>query len=136
MSELVYTCLIMGNPTTKKNSIRVAKNHNGQPRIIQSDTYYRYRKAFLSQVPRLVIPIDYPVKVEIIYYRKTKKIVDLLNLMACTHDLLVEAKVLKDDNYKIIQSVDGSRIEFDRDNPRIKINIYAMEAENEKICVV
>lgn len=69
------------------------------------------------------VGIDCPVEVKCIYYRATKHRVDLTNLLAATHDLLVEAGVLADDNCKIVVSVDGSRVMHDKDNPRVEIEI-------------
>ena len=53
----------------------------------------------------------------------TKRRVDLTNLMEATHDILVHCGVLADDNSKIIVSVDGSRVEYDKNNPRTEIEI-------------
>jgi hypothetical protein len=38
---------------------------------------------------------------------------------------LVDAQVIKDDNSSIVASHDGSRVEYDRDNPRVEITITA-----------
>jgi hypothetical protein len=35
----------------------------------------------------------------------------------------VDCGILKDDNYKIIHSVDGSRVLYDKNNPRTEILI-------------
>jgi len=53
----------------------------------------------------------------------TRGKVDLTNLMESTHDILVKAKILKDDDSKIIVSVDGSRVLYDKKNPRVEIEI-------------
>ena len=45
------------------------------------------------------------------------------NLMAATHDILVKYGVLADDNRDIIASVDGSRVHYDKKNPRTEIEI-------------
>ena len=47
----------------------------------------------------------------------------MTNLMEATHDILVHCGVLADDNSKIIVSVDGSRVEYDKNNPRTEIEI-------------
>ncbi|PID82024.1 MAG: hypothetical protein CSB16_03440 [Clostridiales bacterium] len=67
--------------------------------------------------------IDYPVNVKSVYYRATRHKVDLNNLHSALHDCLVKAGVLEDDNYKIIASTDGSRVEIDKENPRVEIEI-------------
>lgn len=53
----------------------------------------------------------------------TKHKVDLTNLMNATHDLLQDAKIIADDSSDIVKSVDGSRVELDRENPRVEITI-------------
>jgi hypothetical protein len=56
----------------------------------------------------------------------TKHRVDLVNLLEATCDILVKANVLEDDNSNIIISHDGSRVLYDKDNPRVEIEIQAI----------
>ena len=120
---------IFGNPVTKKNSQQIYTNRStGKPFISQSKAYKAYAKDFLWQVPPMAkVSIDCPVEVTCIYYMRTKRRVDLTNLLSATHDLLVEAGVLADDNCKIVVSVDGSRVMHDKDNPRVEIEITEEE---------
>ena len=67
--------------------------------------------------------INYSVNVKCVYYMPTKRKVDITNLMSATHDVLVKYQVLEDDNSKIIYSVDGSRVFYDKNNPRTEIEI-------------
>ena len=53
----------------------------------------------------------------------TKRRVDLGNLQASTCDILVKYKVIKDDNFNIVTSMDGSRVFQDKNNPRTEIII-------------
>ena len=53
------------------------------------------------------------------------------NLMAATHDILVKHKILADDNRNVIASVDGSRVYWDKENPRTEIEITAYDGEYE-----
>lgn len=41
----------------------------------------------------------------------------------------ISARVLEDDNSKIVAAHDGSRVEIDRKNPRVEIEIEEMEKE-------
>lgn len=61
------------------------------------------------------------------YYMATRRKVDLANLIEATCDILVKAGVLADDNSKIVAAHDGSRVELDRKNPRVEIEIEGME---------
>jgi hypothetical protein len=46
-----------------------------------------------------------------------------LNYKIEFEDLLKQSGILADDNYKIIYSVDGSRVYIDKENPRTEITI-------------
>lgn len=113
-------------PITKKNSQQIIYA-NGRPMIIQSKQYRQYEKDCKIFIPRCE-PIVYPVNVKAIYYMPTRRKVDLCNLHNALHDILVRYGVLKDDNCKILASTDGSRVLYDKDNPRTEIHIT--EAEN------
>ena len=120
--DLHYT--ILGRPVTKKNSMRIAY-HGNRPIILQSEQYNRYEKHALKQLAqhRPKTPIEEPVEVSCVYYMPTRRRVDLLNLLAASHDILVKAGILLDDNSDIIFSVDGSRVCYDKDSPRVEIKI-------------
>ena len=68
-------------------------------------------------------PISEPVNIRALFYRSTKRIVDLTNLQECLHDVLVDAGILEDDSYRIIVSTDGSRVRYDHKNPRTEVMI-------------
>lgn len=116
---------LYGNPATKKNSQSIIINRaTGRPMLIQSKRYRDYEKACIQQITGFYRKkIDYPVTVICRYFRKTRHRVDLTNLLEATDDILVKAGVLADDNSKIIKSHDGSRVYFDKDNPRVEIEI-------------
>ena len=109
------------NPVTKKNSQQIIKIKN-RYMIIPSKQYKQYEKEVKQFMPD-VETINYPVNVKCLYYMKTKRKVDLNNLLEATTDVLVKYKVLEDDNSKIVVSHDGSRVLYDKDNPRTEIII-------------
>ena len=117
--------IIYGNPATKKNSMEIYRNsRTGQPFLTQSKRYKDYARDCAKQITgKYKQAIDYPINLKCVYYRKTKHRVDLTNLLAATCDILTDCGVIADDNYKIVRSHDGSRIDFDRDNPRVEIEI-------------
>lgn len=116
--------VIKGKPITKKNSMRMVTNKKtGRVFPIPSKQFTEYQKLFLSQVRRPQAPIDQPVNVQAVYYMPTKHRVDITNLMSATHDLLVDAGVIKDDDSKIVVGVDGTRVLYDKHNPRVEIVI-------------
>ena len=120
------------NPVTKKNQQQIFKNsRTGKPFITQSKRYKEYEKNCLELLKWLYRgkTIDYPVNIKAIYYRKTKHTVDISNLHSAMNDVLVKAKVIEDDSYKIVVGLDGSRVRFDRDNPRTEIEITRVDGD-------
>ena len=71
--------------------------------------------------------ISVPVNVKYIFYMPTRRIVDLTNLTEAADDVLVKYGVLADDNSRIVVSHDGSRVLYDKDNPRTEITISFYE---------
>lgn len=116
-------------PYTKKNSNRILKNRKtGKRFIAPSENYCQYEKDCKYFIPKIE-PIDYHVNVKCLYYMPTRGRVDLINLMEATHDILVKYGVLKDDDSKIIVSVDGSRVFYDKESPRTEIYIEEVKYE-------
>ena len=115
--------IISGDPRTMKNSQRLI--HTGHGVIpLYSKAYEQYRADFVRQVTGdKRKAINYPVNVKCEYYMQTHRRVDLVNLLEATNDLLVDALVLADDNSNIIVSHDGSRVLYDKKNPRVEIEI-------------
>ena len=124
---------IRGTPVTKKNSARIILVR-GKPRIIPSKQFVAYEKAALYQLMpvRPHSAVDYPVNVKCVYYMPTNRRVDLTNLLAATLDILVDARILADDNAKIVVGHDGSRVMYKADKPRTEIEIKEeLQSENE-----
>lgn len=121
MAEIKFTINLP--PITKKNHIQFGRNkYTGKTFVKQAPAYDKYEKAFMDECPELET-IDFPINLQAIYYMPTKRKVDLINLHAALHDCLVKKKVLLDDNSSIIVSTDGSRVFYDKDNPRTEITI-------------
>ena len=115
-------------PITKKNSQQIIVNKStGRPMVIPSKQYREYEKECGWFVQGKGMNINEPVNVKCVYYMPTRRRVDLTNLMEATHDILVKYEVLEDDNSKVIRSVDGSRVLYDKENPRTEITIERAE---------
>jgi Holliday junction resolvase RusA-like endonuclease len=111
-------------PVTKKNSQRIV--YRGRhPIILPSEKYEQYE----CDAGWFIKPlgIDYPVNVRCLYYMPTKRIVDLVNLQEATLDVLVKYGAIKDDNSRIVVSMDGSRVLYDKENPRTEIYIERLD---------
>lgn len=116
-------------PVTKKNSQRMIRNkRTGKYIPIPSQQFVKYQKEAAGYLPAL--GIDYPVNVKATYYMKTRRRVDLCNLHEALHDVLVKCGTLADDNCKIIVSTDGSRVRYDKDNPRTVV-VIERSTDNE-----
>lgn len=123
MKKTLYTFVIPLPPVTKKNSSNIFLNKaTGKRFIMPSSSYRQYEKDFLLLCPKIPI-INYPVNIKALYYMPSRKKVDLINLHSALHDCLVKANVLYDDNCGIIISTDGSRVFYDKDNPRTEVYI-------------
>lgn len=110
-------------PITKKNHQQIIKV-KGRTYVIPSKEYKKYEKdcaAFIDVLP--FQKFDCPVNVECVYYMPTRRRVDLVNLQEATLDVLVKYGILLDDNCNIVASMDGSRVLYDKENPRTEIEI-------------
>lgn len=134
MTELKYT--VRGDPRTKKNSQMIAGSGPRCPRcgkfakqwIRQGANYDNYAEQAAWQLrPKPEQPISTPVNVRYLFYMKTKRRVDLTNLMEAMDDILVARGILADDNATIIAAHDGSRVLYDKALPRVEITITEME---------
>lgn len=125
--------VIYGNPVTKKNSQRLIVR-NGRPYIIPSKNYLAYEQMALRQImaygikdfPEFDFPIGVPVNVCCVYYMQTRRRVDICNLHSAIHDILTKAGVIEDDNRDIIATTDGSCVLYDKNDPRIEIEISSL----------
>ena len=111
-------------PKTKKNSQQIHRKKDGTPFVAPSKAFKDYQLFASVQLRRYGRPmIDYPVNLKAVYYMPTRRKVDLVNLLEATCDVLVHAGILADDNCQIVASHDGSRVRYDKDNPRTEIYI-------------
>ena len=116
------------NPITKKNHQQIVYNKAlNRSFVLPSKQYREYELAAGQYLLFVKKGIDYPVNIKCVYYMKTKRRVDLVNLQEATLDVLVKYGVIKDDNSQIVVSMDGSRVEYDRENPRTEIEICKIE---------
>ena len=119
--------VIKGDPKAKKNSQQVIIA-GGRHRVIPSPAYRDYHRMALMQITgRYRQQISFPVNVRCVYYMKTRRIVDLVNLLEATCDILKDASVIEDDNSRIVVSHDGSRVAHDPYNPRVEIEITEVD---------
>lgn len=135
MENLKFT--IPGNPITKKNSQRIVriKNKSGCYfyKIMPSKAFEKYQKECGQYMPTLKKTINFPVNLKCTYYMKTKRIVDLPNLYNATCDILVHYGILEDDKKDIVYSMDGSRVFYEKNCPRVEIEITELKESEVEI---
>ena len=118
-------------PRTKKNNQNIYYNsRTGKPFISQNKRYKEYERAAWVFLPKLEKPIDYSVNIRALYYRGSNRIVDLNGCNQCLHDVLVKYGVIQDDNSRIVTGTDGSRVLYDKDNPRTEVIITRIISED------
>lgn len=119
---------------SKKNSQEIYVNKRTNKRFVtQSDLYKQFEKDCFYFMPRLEKPIDRPVNLKCTFIVPDRRKRDLTNLENAIADILVKYGVLADDNYKIIQSWDGSRIIYEKGVAKVIIEI---EDIKEDLCIL
>ena len=131
MSNLAFTLTV--KPRTKKNHMQLVTLKTGRQMLLPSKQYKEFEKEVINEVYELrkneVIPstiIGHPINLKCVFYKEKDYKADLTGYLQAIQDALVEAKVIEDDNHKIIVSTDGSKVLLDRNNPRIEIEITAL----------
>ena len=99
--------------------------------VIPSPQYKKYEKEAKEYLPELEQPIDYPIELTGLFYMPTHRSCDLTNLLQAVCDVLVKHKVIADDNFNVVASVDGSRVLYDKENPRTEITITPINRPGE-----
>ena len=125
--------IIPVHPVSKKNSqvIIPVKTKYGKTRHIPipSQQYREFEKqtsGYFAQVLQKSGVVDYPVNMAVSFYVSKKLKYDLTNLLEAVDDAAVKAGLIADDNRDIIAGHDGSRVFYDKINPRIEITITEM----------
>lgn len=116
-------------PITKKNSGRIVMR-GSYPKLLPSEQYERFEKdtqPYFINVKNQVGVINFPINMQCLFYMDVHRKVDLCNLLNAVDDSMVKSGLIIDDNRDIIASHDGSRVFFDKHNPRIEITITEMK---------
>lgn len=139
MEELAHYMIPL-DPKAKKNTHRIAGCGTRCPvcgkyakqfvRNADKTTEYGFKAAkYLHPKPKK--PLEGPVHLVYRLYTQTWHRKDDLNLYEALDDILVKEGILADDDRKTIRSRDGSRVLYDKDNPRAEIYIYEYREEDD-----
>lgn len=140
MEELLASYVVKLDPKAKKNSHRIAGCGKRCPvcgkyakqfvRNADKTTEYGFKAAHFLH-PKPPKPIEGPVHLVYRLYTQTWHRKDDLNLYEALDDILVTNGILRDDDRKTIRNRDGSRVFYDKDNPRAEIYIYTYSEEED-----
>ena len=130
MTELVKVVLF-GNTPSKKNSKRVfSVKGRSYPVVLPSEGYARWHKRNIAHLPESVTPgngkgrISFPlpsiVRISVKFYRDSLRKWDYSNALESVQDILVDAKILADDNVKEL-CIGFLTHAIDRENPRAEV---------------
>ena len=109
-------------PHSKKNSSQICRLKNGKTLLLPSKLYKKFENECWDLIQEdLKLHINKPVNIKAHFYCKTRRKIDLTNLLEALDDMLVKSGVLEDDNRNIIAGHDGSRVYWDKERPRIEI---------------
>lgn len=115
----------------KKNSQRIIYNKaKGRTMIIQNERYLEFEKLckpFMAQYSGL--KINEPVNLKATIYVPDRRRRDLVNYLEGLQDVLVKHEVIADDNYNVIESVDGSRMIYEKGK---QMTILEIEGRNHE----
>lgn len=131
MAVEIMRLVLYGPPRSKKNSQQILRNaRTGRSFIAPSAAYKAYERDCIRQITGMYrARLAEPLNLRAVYYMPTRRRVDLVNLLEATNDILVAAGVLADDHSGIVASHDGSRVRYDKGNPRVEITIEEARKE-------
>jgi hypothetical protein len=136
IEELLAQYVIQLDPRTKKNHMSICGTGPKCPKCGKRKKQFvrqgRAHDKFAFDAARFLTPRPKETisdEVHLVYklYMQTRRRVDDLNLFASLDDILVQEKILADDSIRYIRNRDGSRVFYDKENPRAEIYIYRHE---------
>lgn len=94
---------------------------NGRTYLVQNKRYQEFSNLFdlelmncQEKIPAK--PINVPCNVMVAIGRSDKRRTDLVNNLNSILDKLVENGILEDDNYNIVKTLDGSKMEYNQED--------------------
>ena len=129
MEPLEFTINL--NPVTKKNHSQIIVNkQTGRPFIVPSKQYKQYERDAGYFLKGKGLNISEPVNVQAVYFMGSRRRVDIANLHACLHDILVKYGIWADDSMLVISGTNGSAVRYCKENPRTEVLITPASEED------
>lgn len=120
-----HSITLKGDVPSKKNSKQIFFNRaTGRRFISTSDSYKAWHKEASSQLRAERRYFDYVNKLKVVFYSSNRRHFDLSNKFESIADLLVDNKILLDDNYNVLPKVELEYAGIDKDNPRVEIYFF------------
>jgi Holliday junction resolvase RusA-like endonuclease len=123
MDSVKFT--VYGDPAVLKNSKRIVRAGK-KPKLVPSKRVVEWMDAAVDQL--LAIKHEstgYPIlaycQASIVSYVADRRRRDLDNSLSAPLDAMVRAGIIGDDDQ--VKSLDGSRLRYDKTNPRVEITI-------------
>ena len=119
----MYEIFLPGRIPSKKNNKHFAKLKNGRTLLLSSKNYLEWHNQAETLLETLKDEnIDFPIHIHYDFFMPDMRTCDISNKIESINDLLVDIHFLKDDNWKIIQSISANAC-LNRENPGCKITI-------------
>ncbi len=120
--ELPITFVISGDIPSKKNSKKIIQV-KGRVMIVPSTHYEKWHRAAMKQIEWNEPNLPDGLAIEICIHPSTYRAGDLSNKSESILDLLVDKKIIRDDNWFVIPSVVLKFGGVDRVRPRAEVVI-------------
>lgn len=120
-----YTFIIEGETPAKKNSKIITRDK----RLLPSKRYHDWHENAYIQVmcqTRPKLPLDCPLSIELTFIHGDFRRRDSDNGTSSIMDLLVDAHVLQDDNWQIVQEIKIQN-RYERNQPRCIVAIESID---------
>jgi hypothetical protein len=122
--ESVLHIVLPGRVPSKKNS-RNAFSRGGRIFNIPSKQYRAWHKITSEFIPdeykEMLSEVD---KIRLLFWAPDRRASDLTNKAESVMDLLVDNKVITDDNWYVVNRVELCFKGVDRNSPRVEVYIY------------
>jgi len=127
----MYSLTIKGRIPSKKNNVNLFVK-NGRQFKLPSNAYKEWHKDASKQLAVhktcwAGIPVVFGgrLKITITIFAPDKRKSDLTNKVESIMDLLVDNKIIEDDNWFVVQNLSLIFGGVDKNNPRAEIKLYA-----------
>lgn len=107
---MISSCYVLDGETPSKKNNRIGLRSG---KNIPSERFRKWLQAKKIELFRqgiLCPPIDKPVNISFVFYHKDERTRDTDNQISSILDLLKDAKVIKDDNWKIVREISAKAV--------------------------